>query len=195
MDTEKLLKLLKEHKVYFVIIGATAFPVHGYSRATLDIGIFIRPDESNAEKTWKALKKFGYDMTDISVDDLHTKKLLIRQYRVETDIHPFVKGVTFERIWKNKVRAKFGDTASKTTIPAAIVNTVIVAVNTDRKEIYITNNSNKTMWISYGAAATVDTGIPLVKGGILIEDVYRGAINAIWETGVSGDANVTDITT
>jgi predicted nucleotidyltransferase len=38
------------------------------------------------------------------------KKLLIRQYEVETDIHPFVKGVTFERVWKNKIRAKFGDT-------------------------------------------------------------------------------------
>ena len=110
MDTEKLLKLLKGHKVDFVIIGATAFPVHGYSRATLDIDIFIRPKRPNAERTWKALKKFGYDVTDIAIDDLLTKKLLIRQYAVETDIHPFVKGVTFRRVWKNKVRAKFGNT-------------------------------------------------------------------------------------
>lgn len=51
---------------------------------------------------------FGYDMTDISVEDLLSKKLLIRQYAVETDIHPFVKGTTFERVWNNKVRAKFG---------------------------------------------------------------------------------------
>ncbi len=27
MDTEKLLQLLKENKVLFVVIGATAFPV------------------------------------------------------------------------------------------------------------------------------------------------------------------------
>ena len=27
-----------------------------------------------------------------------------------TDIHPFVKGVTFEKIWKNKIKSKFGDT-------------------------------------------------------------------------------------
>jgi len=32
MDTENLLKLLKEHKVRFVIIGVTAFPVHGYKK-------------------------------------------------------------------------------------------------------------------------------------------------------------------
>ena len=43
MDTESLLKSLKERKVQFVVIGATAFPVHGYSRATLDIDIFIKP--------------------------------------------------------------------------------------------------------------------------------------------------------
>jgi hypothetical protein len=36
MNAETLLKLLKENRVEFVIVGATAFPVHGYSRATLD---------------------------------------------------------------------------------------------------------------------------------------------------------------
>ena len=110
MDTEGLLKSLKEHKVDFVVIGATAFPVYGYARATLDIDLFIRPTQVNAEKVWQALKAFGYDVTDIERKDLLKKKLLIRQYAVETDIHPFVKGVRFEAVWKNKVRAKFGNT-------------------------------------------------------------------------------------
>lgn len=110
MDTEKLLELLKEHSVEFVIIGATAFPVHGYARATLDIDIFIRPTTSNARKTYQALKQFGYDMTDVEISDLLKKKLLIRQYAVEADIHPFVKGATFEGVWRRKVRARFGST-------------------------------------------------------------------------------------
>lgn len=110
MDTEGLLRLLKEHKVVFVVIGASAFPVHGYARATLDIDIFIRPNKENAEKTWQALKAFGYDVTDIKTEDLLKKKLLIRQYAVETDIHPFVKGTNFDKIWQNKVKAKYGDT-------------------------------------------------------------------------------------
>jgi predicted nucleotidyltransferase len=111
MDTEGLLKSLKEHKVDFVIIGATAFPVHGYARATLDIDIFIRPTETNAERVYLALKAFGYDVSDINKGELLSKKLLIRQYALETDIHPFVKGVTFAEVWKNKVRAKIGNTA------------------------------------------------------------------------------------
>jgi predicted nucleotidyltransferase len=108
MQTEKLLKLLKENKVKFVIIGATAFPVHGYSRATLDIDIL--PKNTNTQKTLKALKEFGYDVTDITIDDLLTRKVLIRQYLLETDMHPAVKGVTFKKVWKNKVKARFGKT-------------------------------------------------------------------------------------
>jgi predicted nucleotidyltransferase len=110
MNAEKLFRLLKEHRVDFVIIGATAFPVYGYARATFDIDIFIRPAKENAKKAWEALKKFGYDMTDVSVEDLLKKKLLIRQYSLETDLHPFVKGITFEVVWKNKIRKKFGST-------------------------------------------------------------------------------------
>lgn len=110
MDTENLLKLLKENRVDFVIIGATAFPVHGYARATLDIDIFIRPDTLNAQNALKALKKFGYDITDLEIKDLLEKKVLIRQYAVETDIHPFVKGISFDKVWRHKVKAKFGRT-------------------------------------------------------------------------------------
>ncbi|MCX7995510.1 MAG: nucleotidyltransferase [candidate division WOR-3 bacterium] len=110
MDIESLLRLLKENKVKFVIIGAAAFPVHGYSRATLDTDIFIEPHRTNAKRCLNALKEFGYDTSDISVDDLLTKKLLVRQYLVEIDIHPFVAGVQFDEVWKNKVKDKIGRT-------------------------------------------------------------------------------------
>jgi len=76
----------------------------------LDIDIFIRPERANAEKTLVALKSFGYDVRDVTVDELLTKKILIRQYLVETDIHPYVKGVSFDDVWINKVKSKFGDT-------------------------------------------------------------------------------------
>ena len=69
MDTEKLLRLLKENKVIFVIIGASAFPVYGYARATLDIDIFIKPELENIRKTMKAFAAFGYDLTDLTADD------------------------------------------------------------------------------------------------------------------------------
>lgn len=109
MDIEDLLRSLNAHRVEFVIIGATAFPIHGYARATLDIDIFIRPEPDNAALLLEALKEFGYDISDITLEDLLTKKVLIRQYLVETDIHPFVTGVTFDRVWENRVSGTYGN--------------------------------------------------------------------------------------
>jgi predicted nucleotidyltransferase len=110
MDTEGLLRSLNAHNVDYVIIGATAFPIYGYSRATLDIDILILPTEKNAQKTLNALKDFGYDVSDITISDLLSKKILIRQYILETDIHPFVKGIAVDQIWKNRVAGKIGET-------------------------------------------------------------------------------------
>ncbi len=109
MDIEDLLRSLNAHRVEFVIIGATAFPIHGYARATLDIDIFFRPEPENAARLLEALKEFGYDISDITLEDLLTKKVLIRQYLVETDIHPFVTGITFDQVWENRVSGTYGN--------------------------------------------------------------------------------------
>lgn len=110
MDTERLLRLLKENKAVFIIIGATALPVYGYARATLDVDLFVKPDLENIKRVMKALEEFGYDLMDLTPEDFLKNKILIRQYTVETDIHPFVKGVRFDEIWKNRIKAKFGRT-------------------------------------------------------------------------------------
>jgi predicted nucleotidyltransferase len=110
VDTEGLLRSLNAHNVRYVIIGATAFPVHGYARATLDIDIFIEPTPENADRTRKALAAFGYDLSDVSADDLLKTKVLIRQYLLETDIHPFVKGVSFHEVWQNRLEDRIGKT-------------------------------------------------------------------------------------
>jgi len=46
--------------------------VHGYVRATLDVDIFIEPAEENAHRTWAALRDFGYDVTDLTIEDMLT---------------------------------------------------------------------------------------------------------------------------
>jgi hypothetical protein len=66
MDTESLLLSLNAHKVRYVVIGATAFPVHGYVRSTLDIDIFIDPTPANAQRTLAALVDVSYNESDIT---------------------------------------------------------------------------------------------------------------------------------
>ena len=110
MDIEGLLKSLNAHDVRYVVIGAFAFPIHGYARATLDVDIFFDPDAANARRTLNALKDFGYDVADLTVEELRTKKILLRQYSVEADFHPFVKGVSFEEVWGDRVEESFRGT-------------------------------------------------------------------------------------
>lgn len=109
MDTEGLLRSLNAHSVRYVVIGATAFPIHGYARATLDVDIFIEPTLENAARVREALVAFGYDLSDVSVDDLLRQKVLIRQYVLEVDIHPFVAGASFEDVWRNRVEERLGN--------------------------------------------------------------------------------------
>lgn len=106
MNIRKLLSLLNAHSVKYVIIGASAMPVHGYTRHTKDIDILIETTEGNALKTMKALEECGYDLGDLSVDEILEKKILLRQYILETDIHPSVAGTTWNAVWNSKVKAE-----------------------------------------------------------------------------------------
>ncbi len=103
MDIRKLLKSLLDHKVKFLVIGAWALPAFGYVRMTEDVDIFIEPTRINAKRTIEALKSIGYLAIDeLSLDTILKKKILLRQYILKTDIHPFVKGVSFRQAWKNR---------------------------------------------------------------------------------------------
>lgn len=109
-QVERLIKLFNERKIIFVVIGAYSLPPLGYTRTTLDIDIFIKPTKENAQRTLDALKEFGYDITDITAGGIIEKKFLIRGYDLDTDIHPYVKGVDFETVWRNKIKSKIFET-------------------------------------------------------------------------------------
>jgi predicted nucleotidyltransferase len=110
VDIEGLLRSLNDHRVRYVLIGAVAFPVYGYARATLDVDIFIQATSENAARVRTALIEFGYDLSDVTVEELVTKKVLIRQYVLEVDIHPHAKGVSFDDVWRNRTEDRIGDT-------------------------------------------------------------------------------------
>lgn len=107
MKTKTLLKSLNEFKVRYVVIGGIAVVAHGFNRLTKDIDIFIEPTRGNAERTVLALSACGYDLGDTSVEEILQKKILLRGYILQTDIHPFVTGLDFETAWKNRVPLHF----------------------------------------------------------------------------------------
>jgi Nucleotidyltransferase of unknown function (DUF6036) len=50
-----ILKVLREHRVEFVVIGGFAVILHGVVRATKDIDIVPEQSEANLERLWAAL--------------------------------------------------------------------------------------------------------------------------------------------
>lgn len=106
---ERLLASLNAADVRYVIIGATAFAVHGWVRATADLDLFVDPDLANLERLRNCLRDFGYDVTDASVEDFGRYKILLRQYDLPLDLHPFVKGISsFEEVWSRRVQDDLG---------------------------------------------------------------------------------------
>ena len=49
-DYKEMLRLLSEEQVDFIIVGAYALGVHGYPRATGDIDIWVKPNNTNSRK-------------------------------------------------------------------------------------------------------------------------------------------------
>jgi predicted nucleotidyltransferase len=105
----RLLASLNEARVRYIVIGATAMAVHGAVRATLDLDLFVDKAPANLARLRKALSDFGYDVTDATVEDFAKFKILLRQYDLPLDLHPFARGVKdFQALWKRRVMAKLG---------------------------------------------------------------------------------------
>jgi len=104
-----LLRLLNESDVRYLIIGATAFAAHGWVRATADLDLFVDDDAANIDRLRDALTSFGYDITDAGPEDFQRYKILLRQYDLPLDIHPFVEGApSFSDCWDRRVVADVG---------------------------------------------------------------------------------------
>jgi predicted nucleotidyltransferase len=107
---ETLLRSLNDADVRYVIIGATAFAAHGWVRATADVDLFIDAAPDNTDRVRETLTRFGYDLSEASAEDFQRYKILLRQYDLPLDVHPFVKGVaSFEDVWSRRVMARIGE--------------------------------------------------------------------------------------
>ena len=58
-DYSDMLRILIDHEVRFLIVGAYALGAHGYPRATGDFDIWVESSEENARRVLDALKVFG----------------------------------------------------------------------------------------------------------------------------------------
>ena len=67
-DFRDFLKLLEDENVDYLLIGGYAVGYYGYPRATADMDVWIAVNPANAEKTVRALERFGMKTPEITAD-------------------------------------------------------------------------------------------------------------------------------
>lgn len=89
----------------YLLIGAYAMAVHGFSRATGDIDIWVRPSEENADRVWQALTAFKAPTHHATRDDFAKPDIVFFMGRppLRIDILTSISGVEFDRAWSNRV--------------------------------------------------------------------------------------------
>lgn len=108
-DYEEILQCLNEEKAEFLLVGAYAMAAHGYPRSTMDIDIWVKPSEKNAEAVWRALVKFGAPLSQVSVEDFSSDDV-IYQIGVAPRRIDIITGVTaldFSETFADSVEVDF----------------------------------------------------------------------------------------
>jgi hypothetical protein len=94
----------------FLVVGAHALSAHGVPRATVDLDIWVRNDEENAGRVYRALANFGAPLESlrISQSDFLSPDIVTQfglpPYRI--DVMTSVSGLTFDEAWNTRVEAE-----------------------------------------------------------------------------------------
>lgn len=109
-DFEELLELFNKHGVRYFIIGAFAVAFYAIPRYTKDLDILVDSDPKNAENVFKALKEFGFGNIGLTAEDFAEKGQIVQLgfEPVRIDILNTLKGLDFEKAWKNKKTGVYG---------------------------------------------------------------------------------------
>lgn len=100
----RLLRLLNDRRVEFLVLGGHAVSFHGYPRFTHDIDLFIRPARENALRLLEALSDFGFGTLALTADDFVVPvTVVLGRAPEEIDLMTYVLGVPLEDVWADKV--------------------------------------------------------------------------------------------
>ena len=69
-DYKEMLQSLVDAGVEFMLVGAYALAAHGYPRSTMDIDIWVKPSDNNAQAVMQALQAFGAPLMGLEKKDL-----------------------------------------------------------------------------------------------------------------------------
>jgi len=104
-DYRDMLRALCEEKVRFILVGAYALAAHGYPRATMDIDIWVMPSPRNADAVFRALRRFGTPLHNLTKEDLQQDgtvfQIGVAPRRI--DILTTASGLQFEEAYRRSL--------------------------------------------------------------------------------------------
>jgi len=109
-DFEEFLKLLRDNKVEFLVIGGYAVAYHSRPKYTKDIDIWIKNSKTNAVKLIKTLQQFGFNHSKFAVADFLSEFTVVQvgYLPVRIDIMTGLEGLNFKDAYQNRVYGKYG---------------------------------------------------------------------------------------
>jgi hypothetical protein len=108
-DYSDLLRLFNDNNVRYLVIGGYAFIQYAEPRYTKDLDLWISTNASNAAAIFRALRKFGAPLTDMSEQDFAQEGYFYQMGYppVRVDILMGIPGVEFESAWSSRVEIEF----------------------------------------------------------------------------------------
>jgi|GEM_PF-6518573 len=93
------------------------------------------------------------------------------------------------RLWTNKPKTA---TSTVSNVTGATTNTSILSADGNRIRWSVYNDATTNMYLKRGGtASTTSYSVKIAPQGYYEDDTWTGAVDAVWDTGVSGDARVT----
>ena len=101
-DYKDILSAFDSLAVEYLVVGAHAMAFHGVARSTGDIDLWIKCDDANSDKVYRALADFGAPLNDLDKNDLEKPgnvfQIGVAPNRI--DILTAIDGVVFDEAYE-----------------------------------------------------------------------------------------------
>ena len=124
---EKLLVLLAEAEVRFVVVGGVAVTLHGYVRLTEDVGLLLDDDPANVERLLGALADYGEGFArELAVADFTAEEGAIRiveeSEQSQIDLFTVMSGRRYKDVIADAERFSLGGHAVRFASKASLIS-------------------------------------------------------------------------
>lgn len=103
-DWKEFLRLANSHRLKYLVVGGVAVSLHGHTRSTHDIDIWVENSIANINRLKKTMTSFGFLEQADTVPKKMGKRdvLFLGKTPFRIDILSGISGLTFAKVFRSK---------------------------------------------------------------------------------------------